>query len=265
MPPIPDLPEDFCQEFSPTTGLAIFFKGRPLSDGPLPALIYFCSTGRESLCTDPYNQPIAFLNDLPIRVFSMSLPSHEEGIDNRRSVSRWAQQYALGNDLLSPFLELATQNIQYLVDAGIAQPDSIAVGGLSRGGFIAAHLAARSPHIRAVLGFSPLTDLFCLEEFKPMRDNTFLRATALSDIAEYLVGKSLRFYIGNRDMRVSTDACFAFVRHLTELSFAQGKRSPPVELILFPSSGHLGHGTSPRIFRSGAQWISETLDLTRTH
>lgn len=242
-------------------GQTLYFTGPPLAAGPLPALFYFCSTGDESLGSDPYNQPVVYLRGQPLRIFSMSLPLHDEADDRRHAVALWAKALRQGEDHLTPFLEQANEAIDYVVEQGIASPTALAVAGLSRGGWIATHLAARNHYVKAVTAFAPLTDLFVLDEFKPMGDNARLQAMSLSMVTEKLVGKPLRYYIGNRDTRVSTDACYAFIRRLTELSYAQRLRSPPVELIVSPSIGNLGHGTTTRVFHSGADWLLKTLGL----
>ncbi len=257
MPLTPKLAPVFYEQLTTPFGTSVFFAGPPLSVGPLPALFYFCATAQESLGTDPYNQPVVFLNNEPIRIFSMTLPGHTLGLDNRNAVSHWREEFLKQHNPLEAFLNEATAIIQHLVTQKVAT--SIGVAGLSRGAFIATHIAARSSHVGAILGFAPLTDLFCLEEFAPMRDNPLVTATTLREVAGLIVGKPLRFYMGNHDQRISTDACYHFIRHLTQLSFQKGKRSPQVELILSPSIGHLGHGTAPKTFSAGAQWIANTL------
>ncbi|TXI42740.1 MAG: alpha/beta hydrolase [Nitrosomonas sp.] len=242
-------------------GHKLYFTGPPLSAGPLPALFYFCSTGPESLGNDPYNQPVLYLQKHPIRVFSLSLPLHDEIADRRQAVALWSKALANGEDHLTPFLEQANDAIDYVVKEGIAVSTAIGVAGLSRGGWVATHLAASNDYVKAIVGFAPLTDLFVLDEFKPIEDNPLLQTMSLDAVIDKLVGKPLRYYVGNRDMRISTDACYAFVRRLTELSYASRHRSAPVELIMSPSIGHLGHGTTTQTFHLGAQWLLNILGL----
>ncbi|MDP1835357.1 MAG: prolyl oligopeptidase family serine peptidase [Chlamydiales bacterium] len=253
------------KEIHPFSGQSLYYTGPDVSEGPLPALFYFCASGHDSLATDPFNQPVIYLSKYPIRVFSMTLPFHGPGFDNKQAVGRWADAISRGSDLLNPFLKEVLDNIDYLLKHNIILEGALAAAGLSRGGLIATHLAARSPHIKAIAAFAPLTDLFYLDEFQPMRDNALVKAMNLQHVVEQLIGKSLRYYIGNRDMRVGTDACFAFIHALVEASYTNRVRSPAVELIIAPSIGHQGHGTSQHTFNSGARWILSVLGITNHH
>ncbi len=243
-------------------GGTLYYTGAPLSAGPLPAIFYFCSTGEESLGQDPYNQPVTYVSEYPLRVFSLSLPYHDEATDRRQAVDLWAQALQQGIDPLTPYLQQVVDAIAEVVAKGLAPSGKIAVAGLSRGGWIATHAAARSPHVKAVAAFAPLTDLLVLDEFKSLHDNPVVQAMSLNNVIDSLVGKPLRYYIGNRDTRVGTDNCYAFVRRLAEHSYSQQFRSPPVEFIVSPSVGHLGHGTTTRAFHSGAQWLLNILGLS---
>lgn len=222
------------------------YKGPPLSDGLLPAVIYFALSAEESLSLDPYNQPIVLLKNKPVRIFSFTLPFHGPQCDNKEVMKHWAKELEAGHNFISPFIQEIKNEINQLIDEGIIDLDRLAVMGLSRGAFVASHLAAAMPCIQTVLGFAPLVSL------QPL---------SLETIAPALVGKNLRFYIGNRDTRVGTAKCFSFIHHLTELSWHAGHRSPPVELILYPSFGYKGHGTSPQIFEDGIKWLINKLNV----
>jgi esterase FrsA len=47
----------------------------------------------------------------------------------------------------------------------VIQKDKLAVMGLSRGVFIACHVAAAIPAVSTILGFAPLTNLCAIKEF----------------------------------------------------------------------------------------------------
>lgn len=238
----PHLKHTYSELPSPTS-LAIHHLGPDLSLKHLPAFFYFSLSGKESLTLDPYNQPAAFLNGKPIRTFSFTLPFHGPEFDNQKGVLRWVEELKENPRMLHDFFDLCHKNIQYLIDKEWIQKDHLSVGGLSRGAFIATHLAAENPHIDKILGFAPLTYLENIESLN------------LEFLIPKLIGKSLRFYIGNHDTRVGTDSCFRFIKSLADYSFTNGIRSPPVELIISPSVGHKGHGTLPPIFQAGADWI----------
>jgi esterase FrsA len=79
-------------------------------------------------------------------------------------------------------------------------------------------------------------------------------------LIDKLIGKNLRFHIGNRDELVGTAACFSFIEQLAEASYQNRIRSPQAELIVYPAIGYLGHGTPKAIFEQGAEWLSQKLE-----
>lgn len=239
--------EDLTILESPTK-LPIYVRGPELSEGPLPAFFYFALSGEDSLYLDPFNQPVAFLENSRIRCFSFTLPFHGPGYDNNKAMELWKQEFSARPEILEEFFQHCLKNVDYLIQQGIVDAEKIAVGGLSRGGFVATHLAARDARLKYVLGFAPLTKLLG-------------QGWDLQDLIDKLVNKQVRFYIGNRDLRVGTQACFDFIHQLADAAYHHGHRSPPVELIISPSVGFQGHGTLPSIFKAGADWVREKLDL----
>lgn len=240
---------------TPPHGSAIYYQGPGFEAGALPAVLFFALSGQMSLFQDPFNQPVLRWIQQGIRVFSWDLPFHGPTQDPHEAMQQWASEFLYNPSFISNFLDLCQLHIQYLIDRGLVDPQQLAVAGLSRGGFIATHLAARDPRLKAILGFAPLTHPQPLEELKGSDETVFHRISLLK-IADHLIHRPLRFYIGNRDQRVGTDACYQFIHHLTETAFNGGIRSPLAELIIYPSVGHKGHGTPPSIFQDGADWMT---------
>jgi predicted esterase len=238
------------------------FIGPPLSEGPLPAVFYFALSAHDSLHLDPFNQPALFLSKYPLRIFSMTLPGHEDKLPATEALVRWAEAIASGENVISHFIDTVANTVEKLIKENAILPDQLAVAGLSRGGFIAAHAAANIPQFKSILAFAPLTSLAFAKEFHNIPHNPLVQALDLNAITEKLIDKHLRFYIGNRDERVSTDLCFQWIRKLTEAAYAHHIRSPQVELIISPSIGRQGHGTSPEIFHDGARWLLSELGVT---
>lgn len=233
-------------------GLEIYYEGPPLDAGPKALLIYFALSAQETLTLDPFNQPLQPLTDLPLRIFSVTLPGHGVGLDHREAMDVWANSPTI----LLPFFASVCNLLDQLVNGGVAEKGKIALMGLSRGAFVALHIAARSSHVDAVCGFAPLTTLSTLTEFQ---ESLTPKELDLNPQVPALASKKIRLYMGNRDVRVSTDRCYAFFRLLVEESFSQGHRTPPVELFLFPSIGHKGHGTPLTYFHEGGRWIRQLL------
>jgi len=232
------------------TDLSISIRGPLLTEGTLPAFFYFALSGEDSLYLDPYNQPAAFLDGSPIRCYSFTLPFHGPGYDNHQAIQLWSQEIKNNPGFLEVFFQKCLKNIDFLIQQGYVDKGKIAVGGLSRGGFVATHLAARDSRIQYVLGYAPMTKLSAMDEVHEMIPDLDLK-----DLIPQLVNKQVRFYIGNRDLRVSTQACFEFVDQLADASYRHGHRSPPIELMISPSVGFKGHGTLPHLFQDGINWI----------
>lgn len=242
--------------------LQVGISGPPLSEGPLPALFYFALSAKDSLCLDPFNQPVVHIarHHHRLRVFSITLPFHEPPLVPQEALTAWAQAYAQENDILAPFMHQTLQAIQNINTLGYCLPYAISAAGLSRGAFIATHIGARSSLIQNILGFAPLTQLSKAKEFQDLQHLPAVTAYNLEHQIPHLIGKNLRFYIGNHDERVGTHACFSFIEQLTENSYQNRIRSPQVELIIYPSIGYQGHGTPKAIFEKGATWISQQME-----
>lgn len=219
-----------------------FFVGPSLDEGPLPALFYFALSAKDSLQTDPYNQPVQFLKGLPIRVFSMSLPDHET-TSPEKAMGVWAEKMKKGEELIPPFI----QEVKETIEALKPHITNIATAGLSRGAFIACHVAAVCPEISHILGFAPLTRL----DYAPHLN--------LETLTPHLYNRNLRFYIGNFDTRVGTEYAFTFIHALAQEANKHRVRNAPIEMIIGPSTGFQGHGTLPPVFQAGVDWIKEAL------
>lgn len=250
-----------CKSLISPSGTSIYYTGPSLEEGKLPALFYFALSGPESLGLDPYNQPVVALSESAIRVYSITLPFHGPGFENKQAMGRWAQEIEQGHNLIALFIQQVSEVVSFLIASDYIDPEHLAVAGLSRGGFMATHLAAADPRFRFLLGFAPATDISMLSEFKNISHHSFLHALDLAQLIPQLVHTSIRFYIGNRDELVGTQSCVSFLLNLTEAAYLNGIRSPPIELIMTPSIGHKGHGTSPQAFYEGAAWIRTQLSI----
>src|ERR1700722_6699499 len=103
-------------------GLNISYVGKDLDQGALPALFYFALSGQESLGLDPYNQPIAFLADYPMRLFSLSLPFHGAEIPPTEALVYWADEIAKGHNLIEEFVGQVKRAFDKLTELGVILP-----------------------------------------------------------------------------------------------------------------------------------------------
>ncbi|MCB1149740.1 MAG: hypothetical protein KDK48_06190, partial [Chlamydiia bacterium] len=140
-------------------GLVAYFAGPELSEGPLPTLVYFGASGEETLEEHPFNYPVAPFLSLGGRVLSFDLPYHHKGADKKEAIQQWVLELQHGRDVITPYVSQVENALHELARAGWITEDKIVFCGLSRGGFVAGHLAARFAGARALLGFAPVTKI----------------------------------------------------------------------------------------------------------
>ncbi len=239
--------------------ITLYHAGPPLDLGPLPSFFYFALSGQDSLCTDPYNQIVQFLHGQMIRVFSMTLPAHESNLPASSAIKTWAEDYLASRDPIEDFLQKFFIATEFAIKNHFVNPLKLAIGGLSRGGFIALHAAARDPRFRFILPLAPITELDKIHEFASMQDHPAIRALNVNLLKQNLWNRTIRFHIGNHDSLVDTKACFHFAMNLVEEAAHHNLRSPQIEFFTHPSIGHKGHGTPLDVFRKGSDWICSCL------
>jgi esterase FrsA len=163
---------------------------------------------------------------------------------------------AKGVDPLQPFFDAVERAVEYVVQQKLADPHKLGVMGLSRGGFIASHVAARDKRFRHILQFAPVTRLEKAKEFHALQGNPILQTLDLFSLAPRIADRNIRLYIGNNDTRVDTRSCFEFMMQLIQHA---PTKFPPISLFINPSIGQYGHGTPSAIFREGANWLADCL------
>ncbi len=232
--------------------ITLYHVGPALDHGPLPSLFYFAISGPDSLCLDPFNQPVQFLQGQMARIFSMTLPGHENDLPATGAMKIWADDLKNGKDMISPFIDAILLALDFAVKEKFADPLHLTAGGLSRGAMIAAHLAARDSRFKKLVCFAPLTKLSKIKEFAHQTDLASANRLDLIHLAPNLSDRHVRIFIGNEDTRVGTRECFEFAMALVA---HKKQRTAQVGLEIYPSIGQMGHGTPPEIFKKGVEWI----------
>ncbi|MCI5052349.1 MAG: alpha/beta hydrolase [Simkaniaceae bacterium] len=218
----------------------VYCEGPPLEEGPKRAVFYFFISARDTLGLDPHNKPLEALKDT--RVFSITLPYHEQGKNPLKAIDFWK-----GNlSEINTFITHCKDVIIELIEKNICT--RIGVMGLSRGAVISLQLASQLIEISHIALFAPLIDL---KDYGSEMDNFTLIDT--------LYDRKIKVFIGNRDTRVNTQLTCDFILKLSDRAYLEGVRSPPIELTLTPSIGRDGHGTPPESFLAGGRWLSENL------
>lgn len=244
--------------------LGFSFFGPSLSAGPLPALFYFALSAQDSLALDPFNQPVTYLKHLThtsLRIFSVTIPGHENHLPKEKALETWAHAIKQGKDPITPFIQAIGHILDYLFEQHALVKEKIALAGLSRGGYIATLAAARYPCCKIVLGFSPMIRLDRAKEFADIQNSPLVDALSLVHTLPHLTQTQIKYYIGNRDTRVGTKAVFEWISSLAQLAHDTRAKNGSFQLMMHDSVGLMGHGTPPHIFEEGAQWIQNMLSL----
>lgn len=250
-----------CNVLQINSNLTLYHAGPSFKTGPLASVFYFSLSGYDSLTKNPFNQFVQFLHGKNIRIFSLTLPYHQEGLNPKDALQAWSQDVAKNHNLIDSFLTEFEEALLFGIQNELIDPTKVAVAGLSRGGFIAMHAAARSDLVKTALAFAPVSQLGSLPEFSEIKDFKLTQSLNLENIASKLCNKNILIHIGNVDLLVDTKLAFDFAFKTASLALDRGIRSPQVTLITHPSIGHKGHGTPEHIFRQGSEWISAQLQI----
>lgn len=219
----------------------------------MPTVFYLALSAEDSLHLEPFNQPVDHWKKLPLRIFSLNLPAHGPREDKMEAMAAWSEGIKHNPEgYFEPFFFRFGEVLKELTSS--IEGGRLVVAGLSRGGFISTHLAARFPQIKAVLGFAPAASLLELGGF-PEDAGQY----DLTHLIPRLTKIKLKFFIGNRDVKVGTRSVYEFCQRLADFKYENGERSPQVEFFMYPCIGHKGHGTPPEIFSEGAAWAAKFL------
>ena len=220
----------------------VSFLGPSEDAGPLPALIYFTMSHKDSLLQMPYNQVLIPLFGSPIRLFSWDLPYHPPGIEPNAGIHAWTEAVHRNEDFISPFIAQSLSHLNDLEAKNLLIPNSTIVAGLSRGAYAAFLLAAASPSIAGVVAFAPLIDF---------------HGQSLIPLAPKLASKWIRGFVSFHDIRIHTEHVITFFQALSDKSHRIA--NPNIELTLYPPIGYQGHGTPENIFIKAGQAIAKRL------
>lgn len=233
------------------------YIGPLLHLGAMPAVVYFALSEESSLALDPFNQPVIHLSNFPMRIFSFTLPHHGSNLDPKKAMTHWANDFIQEIDPLDPFLDNVAISLNELIEQKVIT--KLGLMGLSRGAFIAMHVAARLKAATHVLGFAPLITFTSLHEFDALSSLVLVQKYDPYDLVPILYNRSIRFYISNYDQRVGTKNAFSWIEALAHHAHEKGIRTAPIELYIRPPIGHLGHGTAKETFIDGSNWLVKEL------
>ena len=226
---------------------------------PSPTLFMLASTIDATLGEPYFRQCGNELGELGYLVVSIDLPCHGDQLisGEPEGISGWSYRVANNEDFVADSNARLSKVLDHLIATGLTDPDKIAAGGTSRGGFLAIHFAAHDSRVRCVAGFAPVTELAALHEFHDKPDHPLVRKLSLKNQVEKIAGRPVWIVIGDRDERVGTQHAIELCGRLSSVATVQNTASNVELHVLSEPRGHTTPEGSPQI---AAKWIQHQLD-----
>jgi dienelactone hydrolase len=231
----------------------------PLPAKPAPTLIILSGVAQDTLLKSSFLQAGRFLAPQGYLCVSIDLPCHgTQETKGAKGLSGWAKRATANDDFVAEFNVRMSKALDYLIAEGLTDAEKIAACGTSRGGFLAMRFAAHDKRVKCAVGYSPVTDLRKLSEFRNATSVPGIDAMSLEAHVDKLVGRPVFLVIGDRDDRVSTDAAIQFARALSAAALKAGVPSG-VELHVV-SEPKANHTTPTHGDDWSARWMYRVLE-----
>eukprot|EP00940_MAST-03C_sp_MAST-3C-sp2_P000906 g906.t1 len=213
---------------------------------------------------------------------SLDLPSHGEEREpgEPEGIEGWRWRVDRGENIADTSNNRISALLKDLDRRGLADMERIAVSGISRGGFLAAHYAVFDARIVGLGMLAPVTNLTLLDEFDGYSGSL---ADSLSlirpEYASRLIDRNIWAIIGDQDTRVYTDSLVQTMRSIQCFGCNPGPRgirygcsqcpartSETVLQVAYEPEGHTvppsstGGRTS---FRALAMWLERMSEAKR--
>lgn len=221
---------------------------RPGSSGPRPLLVALASDQMTTLTLQNDVGNVLLAATEPWAVASLDIPCHGAWTfpGARSGLPGWGDLALLGVDFVTPLIARVRLMIDDLRTKNIAHPSTVALVGVSRGGFLAYHCASAGV-ARTAAGIAPVTKLSALTEFAGVPGEP------LPLDPSRLASSSVFAAISDHDTRVGTLNCVGFVSQVIA-----GQAAPAAELHITREEGHLVPNGSPL---QAAQFIANDWGL----
>jgi len=201
-----------------------FLIKEPQDQPALHTVFYFSLSAEDSLSLSPFCHPVDNLLKKGVRVISTTLPHHENNARPYGIQEIWEKD----KHRLRQFIKQLQLSVKELKKH---YPPPYGAMGLSRGAFIALHLASECTEVTTICCFAPMLSL---------KDDLEL---SLPTLDSKLLSKTIHIYIGDNDTLVNTSKVIAFGHKIK------------AKVTLYPSIGRNGHGTPDEQFEEGATWL----------
>lgn len=247
-------------EMTTSAGIPFLLRGEK-GKSPRPTILCLAMTGSETLTTSPYRSSGIELAKNGWLVVSLDIPGH--GTQHRAGepagIAAWRTRIEKSDPYVDELATRVSAMLDFLIKNGYTDPSRIAVEGTSRGGFLAAHMAAREPRFKAVIMYAPVCDLADVTEFHRIEKNPRLQALALAHLAPKLADRRIWVIIGNDDNRVNTDRAIQFTREVVHAA-KQKKLAPAVTLSVTATPGH---SSTEEMHHQAVLWLLQQLPGSR--
>jgi len=224
-----------------------------------PTFFILANSLEETLGSDYFRQSGNDLVKQGYLCVTVDIPGHgtELRSDEPEGIETWRVRTNAGEDFVAKTNRRLTEVLDFLIAEGLTDPEKIAVGGTSRGGFLAMHFTASEPRVKCVASYAPVTDLLVLREFHGAEDDALVASLSIAKQASKLASRGLWITIGDRDDRVGTDSAIALARDVTASALAQGL---PGEVELHVIAEPKGHTLPAGAAEQAAKWILRQIE-----
>lgn len=225
---------------------------------PAPTLIMLASTIEATLSEPYFRQCGNELAEFGYLVVSLDIPCHGDQMTEGEpeGLNGWSYRAEHEEDFVAQSNVRLSKVLDDLIKTGVTDPTRVAVGGTSRGGFLAMHFAAHDDRVKCLAAFAPVTELAALREFHATQEHPLVRKLSLLNQVEKLKGRPVWIVIGDRDDRVGTHYAIELASRLSAAAKTQNIASN-VELHVL--SEPRGHTTPQGSTQLAADWIQRYL------
>ncbi len=231
----------------------------PLPQSPAPTVFVFALDRKTSLEKSSFNRSAMILrNTRGFLCVSLDMPAHGEDIrpGEKGGLPGWRSRLEKNENIVADFATRFGQVLDYLIREGYTDRERVAVIGISRGGFMALHLMAANPGIKAVAAIAPAMDLSRVVGFEGLDRHPLTQSLVLSQFAARPnLQKPIWITVGNHDTKVGTALCMDFVGKVAAAA-PEGTVLRAIELHVVPGDDHR---QPPGTHDKAAAWLDEQL------
>lgn len=213
----------------------------PLPDKPIATVLVLAMDQKTSLEKSSFNRSALLLKKQhEVLCISLDMPAHgsDRRPGERNGIAGWHDRLANKENIVEDFTSRATGVLNYLIEKGYTDRDRIGVIGISRGAFMALHLMAANPMIKAVAVDAPCAYLPAVREFADLKGDLLTESLSLINIADSPnLQKPIYLMVGNHDTRVGTEHSIRFAQAVVAAA-PVNVRLRPIELHVVPGEDH---------------------------